>query len=759
MTHYPRLVAGLMIATAMPSIASAQTANEETATTGGLATIVVTAERREDTIQDVPLAISAVSGDDLAEANIYDTEALASTVPGLVLQRDVVGKAVIRGIGTENFTVGGDPGVATYVDGAYIARASGAIFDFFDVERVEVLRGPQGTLYGRNATGGVINVISKAPSDTFEARGSFTYGNYDTVRAEAAVSGPLTDGLRVRVAGLYSKRDGFTDNIFPGIESRGLDELDTKDLFAIRARLDADITDRLTLELIGDIYRDDSNPPAFWYTDDTLPWQSPDAIFPRDLRTVAQGYETQVFDLPDLEVGQANRQDQEGITGRLVFEGNGFTVTSVTAYRNIGFDWINDGDGLSDYSVVYFQKDESEQFSQDIQVASTGDSAFQWILGASYLTEDSDGLYAIPLGPDYVNVPRPDGLEGLLINSTIAYIGTNKTDAFGAFVEGSYTFGDFTATAGLRYSDEQKDATLDFLFTAFGVEANFDESLSFDALTPRFVIEWAPSPDMNLYASVTRGFKSGGFSLLDNPLNAFDAEKIWAYEAGLKSQFADDRIRLNLAGFYYDYTDQQLSQVTNLATQTTNAGSSTIYGIEAEFVAIIAPGFTIEGNASYLETEFELFCTTDSRNPALQNDVQNCSFDDGAGGTFATPNLAGNRLPRAPDFSSFVAARYETAVTDALDGFVRAEWQYTGDQFFSVFNRPSIAQSGYSLFNASAGITSVDDGWSVRVWGRNIFDKEYFSNLFESGVLDNVVVPQGFVGPPATYGITVGFEY
>ena len=743
--------AGLLTANVMPGLALAQDqAQQREPSSGtqsfGVEEIIVTAERRSDTIQDTPLSISAVTGDDLARSSVFDTESLAATVPGLVIQRDVVGKVVIRGIGTENFTVGGDPGVATYVDGAYIARSSSGIFDFFDVERVEVLRGPQGTLYGRNATGGVINVISRAPSDELEVRGALTYGNYDTVRAEAAISGPISGGVRARLAGLYSKRDGFTTNIFPGVDARGLDELDTKDLWALRGRLDFDLGERVTLELIADIYRDDSNPPAFWYTDDTLPWQSPSSVFPRGLRTISQGYETATPGLPDLEVGQANRQDQHGITGRLTYEGDGFTVTSVSAWRDIEFDWINDGDGLSDFLVVYFQRDESEQFSQDLQIASSGDGPFQWIVGASYLTEQSDGLYAIPLGPAFGN-------------STIAYIGTNETEALGIFAEGSYTFGDVTITAGLRYADETKDATLNYLFPLIGLDLDYDESLGFDALTPRFVVEYQPRDDLNFYASVTRGFKSGGFSLLDNPLNAFDAEKVWAYEAGVKSQFADDRVRFNLSAFLYDYTDQQLSQVTNLATVTSNAGSSTIWGIESEFVVIPAPGLRLEGSVAYLNTRFDEFCTTDTRNPALPPDPVNCTFSDGAGGTFVTGNLAGNELPRAPDLTAFVAATYETALGDELEGFIRGEWQFTGDQFFSVFNRPTIAQPGYHLFNASAGISPVDGVWSVQVWGRNIFDEEYFSNLFESGVLANLVVPQGFVAPPATYGITVGFNF
>lgn len=734
----------LVLVALQPGIGAAQTDNQR------IDEIVVTAERRSETLQDVPMSVSAVTGDALERSSIYDTEALATTVPGLVLQRDVVGKAVIRGIGTENFTVGGDPGVAVYVDGAYMARSSTAIFDFFDVERVEVLRGPQGTLYGRNATGGVINVISRAPTEEFEGHVNLNVGDFNFRRVEAALSGGIVDGVRGRVSALYAERDGFTNNIFPDANNRGVGELDSKDLWAVRGRLDVDLGESVGLELIADMYRDDSNPPAFWYTDDTLPWQFPGAEYPRGLRTVSQGYETDTPGFTSLTVGQANRQDQTGLTARLTWEGDGVTLTSVSAYREIEFDWVNDGDGLSDFLVVYFQRDESEQFSQDFQLSSNGDGPFQWLAGAFFLTEDSEGLYAIPLGPAFV---PPGGF-------TVVFDGSNETEAYGLFVEGSYDFGNMTLTAGLRYSDESKDATLATpLFegdTTFPVQS---ASASFDDVTPRVVLEYRATDSVNLYGSVTKGFKSGGYSLLDNPINAFDEETIWAYEVGMKSQFADDRARLNLSAFVYDYEDQQLSQVTNLATQTRNAGSSSIWGLEAEFVAILSDSFRLDGNVAYLDTEFDEFCTTDTRNTALPLDAANCTFSDGAGGTFVTSNLAGNELPRAPDLTAFLAATWETAVSSTLDGFIRAEWQHTGDQFFSVFNRPTVAQDAYDLFNLSAGIAATDGGWNVRLWARNLTDEEYFSNLFESGVTDALVIPQGFVGAPRTYGLSVGFQF
>jgi len=707
--------------------------------------IVVTAERRESTLQEIPMSVSAVTGEYLERASVNDTEALSYAVPGLVIQRDVVGKAVIRGIGTENFTVGGDPGVAMYVDGAYIARSSVAIFDFFDVDRVEVLRGPQGTLYGRNAIGGVINVISNAPSENFEAAANLGYGDYDQVRLDAAVSGPLSDRIRARVAGLYSKHDGYTKNVFPGIEQRDLDELDTKDLWALRGRIDFDLGDSVLLELIGDVYRDDSNPPAFWYTDPTLPWQSPTSVYPRDLRTIAQGYETETPGITDLRVGQANRQDQTGATARLTWEAEGFTFTSTSAWRDIEFDWINDGDGLSDYLVVYFQRDESDQFTQDLQVASKGDGPFEWILGGFFLTEDSDGIYAIPLGPAFGS-------------ATIVFDGTNETEAFGIFAEGKYSFGDFSLTAGLRYSDEKKDATLDFAFAsaaapgplANSVLASYAEEASFDALTPRVVLDYRASDSTLLYASATRGFRSGGFSLLDNPLNSFDEEYVWSYEIGAKLRLVDNRFELNTAAFLYDYTDQQLSQVTNLATLTTNAGQSTVWGVEAEFKALFTERFAVDGSVAWLDTEFDEFCTNDTRDPSRPIDNVSCP---------GTPNLAGNELPRAPDLQVNLGATYTRPIGSGLEGFARAEWQHTGDQYFSVFNRENIAQEAFDVFNASFGVTGRDGRWTASVWGRNLTDEEYFSNLFESGVLATVVVPQGFVGPPRTWGVTLGMRF
>ena len=720
-------------------LAMAGSAAAQTTASLALEEIVVTAERRSSTLQETALSVTAVTGDALSAAAVYDSEAFSYQVPGLTIQRDVVGKATLRGIGTENFTVGGDPGVPIYADGAYIARSSVAILDFFDVERVEVLRGPQGTLYGRNAAGGVINIISRAPdTDAVGGYANITYGNYDNLRLEGAANLPLGDKAAVRVAGFLADRDGYTDNIFPGADERGLGDLDSKDIWALRGRIRLEPTDQWTIDLIGDIYRDESNPPAFWYTDDTVPWQTPTSVFPRGVRTVSQGFEFETPLFPGIEPETAGQWDQTGITGRVAYEGDGFTVTSITAYREIDFSWLNDGDGISDFLVVYFQEDQSEQFTQEIQVASNDDGPFQWIVGGFYLNEDSDGLYAIPLGPTFGGI-------------TIAYTGSNDVEAFGVFAEGSYKFDNgFGVTVGLRYSDETKDAEADFRVFLGDPGLPQSPSASFDALTPRFVVDYTFDNGSLLYASATRGFRSGGFSFLDAPVNAFDEEKIWAYELGSKNQFNDGQFQLNASVFYYDYKDQQLSQVTNLATTTSNAGSSTIWGIEVEGAALITEALRLDASLAYLNAEFDEFCTNDTRDLTRPIDNTVCP---------GTPNLAGNKLPRSPDFTANLAATYVHNLGEAGDLTGRFEWQYTGDQFFSVFNRDNIAQDGVSLLNASLTYQTADEMWSLRGWIRNIGDETYFSNLFESGVLADVVVPQGFVAPPRTYGVTAGVRF
>ncbi len=697
--------------------------------------IIITAERRQASLQETAISISAFTAADLARAGIETSEQLTGITPGLQIQRDVIGKVVIRGVGTENFTVAGDPGVAISSDGVYLARSSVAIFDLFDLERVEVLRGPQGTLYGRNATGGAINFVSRRPGEEFDFTASGDFGEFGKSRIEAAVGGPLgSDTLLGRASLLIHQRDGYTDNVFPDV-GRGLDELDDKDLAAGRLQLTWLPGDDVSVHLKADVYRDDSNPIPYKYTDDPLvflggvPFPNPLA---GDPRTVSQGYE---FDVPGLgiEIDEAGRWDQEGLQATIDWTlPNGIDFKSITAFRNVDFEWLNDGDGIEAYLVNYFQIDESDQISQEFQFSSAGDGRLSWIAGLFYLNEDSDSFIGIPL-PLGADLPL-----AVLIN------GESETTATAVFGELNYDLSDrLTLNVGLRFSQEEKDVFyVDDRSSLGGAAVTVDDDDDWDAITPKIGIDFYPREGLMFYGSITQGFKSGGYNLLAvQP--SYDEEEVTSYEVGMKGRFAGDRVQLNASGFYYDYTDMQVGKVQELSATIQNAAEATIYGAEAELQALIGERFELNAGISLLSTEFDDFETQD---PAPPGDIV---------------NLAGNELPRAPNFSGSVAGTYTWPLAGMGNLELWANWQYTGEQFFTPFNRPNVRQDSYDVGNVRLTWRSEDDRWAVSVYGDNVTDEDYFTNALESGVpVPGVdpVVPQFFLGAPRSWGVRVTYQ-
>ena len=695
--------------------------------------IVVTAERRESTLQETPISISAFTTDDLRRAGIQTSQELADFTPGLVIQRDIIGKVVIRGIGAENFTIAGDPGVAINFDEAYIARSSAAIFDMYDMKRVEVLRGPQGTLYGRNATGGAINFISNKPTEEFEATVLVDVGDYDKARVEGAIGGTLVqDKLLGRLSGLVHQRDGYTDNVFPNV-GRGLDELDSKDLWAARGQLTWLPTDSLNINIKADIYQDDSNPQAYKYTDDPLvflggvPFDNPLAP---ELFTVSQGFE---FNIPGSTrtVKSAGTWDQWGLLGTVDWDiSDGLTLRSITSYREIDFEWLNDGDGIEAYLVNYFQVDESEQISQEFQLISDTDGSWSWLAGLFYLNEDSTAFHGIPL-PLGFDLPL-----FLLID------GTNETTAYAAFGEVSYNFTEqLRLTLGARYSYEEKDTV--YVDDRFGVVTDVSQGDDWNSFTPKIALDWFLSDASMLYGSITKGFKSGGFNLLAvQP--GYDEEEVWSFEVGTKNRFRDGRMQLNASVFYYDYDDLQVGKVVEFQATIQNAAKATIYGAEIELSTLITDNFQLDWGVSLLDTEYDEFITQD---PAPPGDVV---------------NLAGNELPRSPPVTSTLSGRYDWQLGGGGGIELWGHWLYVDDQFFTQFNRSNVAQDSYNVFNARISYRTPGQSWRFTLYGNNLSDEEYFTNALESGVPApgvDPVVPQFFLGAPRMWGVQVAYSY
>jgi iron complex outermembrane recepter protein len=724
--------------------AFAQEGNDAAAESGE---IVVTAQRRAESVQDVPISITALTGQTLEAAGIQDTENLSTLTPGLLVQRSVVGQIRIRGIGNENYTISGDPGVAVHSDGVYVARAAAGLFDLFDVQRVEVLRGPQGTLYGRNATGGVINVIPNTPQAEFSGRIAASYGNYDAFRMDGYVNAPISDSVAIRIAALGNYRDGFTRNTNAAAAARGFGQLDSKDVFALRAQVantdDGPFKARLAFEYMND----DSNLSAYKYRNrpNALPTSDfgggAQAFTTPFLRTVNQGFELAI---PGTNRRIANDDDvfktvQKAISLHLSYDFGNVGLSSISGFRDTKFNWLNDGDGADIFFVNYLQQDASKQYSQELQLSGGGDKV-EWLVGAFYFRETGESFIALPF-PFGANLPFYITIDG-----------TAKTRALAGFGEVRWNATDrLKVTLGGRYSSEKRAAAYRYEIN-FGAPfvANPDLKETFNAFTPRLVVNYALTDDLNIYASATRGFKSGGFNLLAiQP--SFDPEKLWSFESGFKATFGGGRGYVNGNVFYTDYKDVQVQQIVNLSSVLTNAAAATIKGAELEAGYREPMGFEAGGSLAYLDAKYDSFCTGDPTQPTAAIS---------AGCNAANPiDLTGNRFPRAPKWTLSGHLGYTADLGGTGSLGARIDVRYQSLTYFTQFNRPLISQKGYTLVNGRVTWKSENERYSLSMFGNNLTNKKYFSEVLESGAFNPQLVAQGYVAPPRTYGVAASVNF
>jgi iron complex outermembrane receptor protein len=734
------IVAASVIALSVGQAALAQPAQDNNS---GIEEIVVTAQHRTESIQDVPISITALSGAALAQAGIQDTESLSDLTPGLLVARSVVGKISIRGIGNENYTISGDPDVAVHTDGVYVARATAGLFDFFDIDRVEVLRGPQGTLYGRNATGGVINVLPNTPTDTFAASIAADGGNYNAFRSEAMVNQPLSQDWAVRLAVMGNLRDGFTKNIDPTAAARGFGDLDNKDVLGIRAQIGTTTPGPFQARLSFEYLDDESNLPAYKYLN--LPNALPNANFggfgDASLRTVDQGFE---LNIPGTNRSVGSNGDvfktvQTSGALHLSYDFDGIVLTSISGYRATKFNWIDDGDGSDVFYVNYIQQDSTEQLSQEFQLTgSFGD--FNWLVGAYYLHEAGDSFIALPF-PFGANLPFYILIDGSARTSAKAGYGELRWQALD----------ELKITLGARYSDENKNANYRYAeyFGALSVVSPYLDAND-KSFTPRLVADYTLLDNVSLYASATKGFKSGGFNLLAvQP--GFAPEKVWSYELGAKTQFDNRRLTVNADVFYYDYKNIQVSQIVDLQSVISNAAAATVKGSEVEVAYRPIAPLDVGASFAYLDAVYNKFCTGD---PTLPNAPvsQGC--------TVAAPiNLKGNHFPRAPAITLSGNAAYTLDYGAAGSVTLWADARYQSKTYFTQFNRNLISQDGFGLVNSRVTWKSEDERYSLGLFVNNLFNKTYFTEVFESGAFDPQLVGQAVVGPPRTYGLSGSVKF
>ena len=696
--------------------------------------IVVTAEKRAESLQEVPIAITAFDGEWLEKSVLFQPEDIAHYTPGLRFTRNAtLGQPYIRGVGNDFFSAGSDAGVAVHVDGVYRTRASASLAEFYDLERVEVLKGPQGTLYGRNATGGAINIISKMPTDEFAFEGRALYGNYDRIRVTGAVSGPIVENtLKGRVSFVrHNQGSGYAKNIFNGPSSfPGVSlnkDLEASDNWGVRGILQFQPIEDLEFILRAEYTKDDRKPEAVKVSGNAIGLLL-GGTHPSERDRVSHDFPF----LVDLEA--------YGVSLEANWDLGNVTLTSLSSYYDVE-DFVPfevDKTDLLAFQDLFYEK--SETFTQELRLTSSGDTRLEWITGLYFLSEEAQ--MQINLSIPVFGVPG------------IAFWGDGDTTAWAGFAQATYAVTDkLNFTAGIRYSDEKKEhfhQTIvgpDFLAAregrGFVVLALPDEE-SWDAWTPKFGIDYFVNEDVMLYATVTRGFKSGGFNS-GSPQPPFEPEFLWNYEIGAKTTLFDGRLRANVAAFYYDYTDMQVQSYDPavITTVMTNADKAEVKGVELELIVVPVEGVQFNAGLAYLDAKITELVAIDPNEVAL-----------------GPLDLSGNRLTRAPEFTASLGLQYTHALAIGGDNWGsltwRGEFQHESETEFDIFNTPTIQDDGFSLWNAYLTWESPDSRWSFSVYGKNLSDTLYQVLAVRSdGLFGNAIS----FGPPRTYGVQIAYSH
>ncbi|MCF6214857.1 MAG: TonB-dependent receptor [Emcibacter sp.] len=691
--------------------------------------IVVTAQRRAENLSRVPIAVSAFSGDDLKKASITELSDIAGLAPGLYLSSytTLSPQIFIRGIGSNDDGITAEGAVGVYMDDVYVGRASSAMFDLYDLERIEVLRGPQGTLYGRNTNGGAINIITKKPSDILEGGITLEYGNFDQFSAKGYVSGPLVEGKAAgKISGSYKKRDGWTLNTVDG--SRVNDENST----SLRGQLALTPSESVNIVLSMD------------YSSDDTTSSYKEVIFGSFFGFAAP-------ETPDRFSSAYNntdafvKRDIFGASIKVNWDHENFSLTSISGYRNTDIHYTEDFDSTELQIADLETTQEAEQFSQEIRLSSASDGELSWVAGLFYLRDKGRATDLIDLGEFIIGFP-----DEVTESET-------QTDSYAAYGELSYQVTDkFKATVGLRYTYEEKSFQVERFNPAASVALlggfqtillpQITSTADFSDISPRLVLNYQLNDDMLLYASVTKGFKGGGFN--NFPFDTataqipFEAEKITSYEAGFKSKFADSRVRLNTSVFYYDYTDLQVR--TNVPSgalalpQIRNAAAAKVYGGEVEMNALLTEELSIDLSYAFLHATYTNFVG-----------------DAGIGGGI-NADFSGKFLSRAPKNTLSAVIEYDREVP-SLNGqiSVRADARYSSTVFFTPANSDVLSQGGYTLLNARIAYEN-ENGWTIALYGKNLTDKTYVAHAIDL-LQFNLVTAE--IGAPRQYGISASFNF
>lgn len=669
--------------------------------------IIVTAQKREQSLRDVPIAVSVVTFSDIENRSIDRFTELFSLMPNTIVDQSVsaIPSISIRGVNSNVNNLGIESGVGVAIDEIFLGRPSAFSTQLIDVERVEVLRGPQGTLFGKNTIGGLINVVTRKPQQTFEAEADVTVGEYNLQQVRGYVTGPIVnDKLAAKISFTSKQQDGWVENRNPDLE-----DLESVDFWGVRGQLLGTPSDTFSWLLSAEFSEDDSVENYEDILGGALTAVDDDG-FDRSISTNG----------PDFF-----HREIYGASLKLEWEVAAVDVTSITGWRGVDWSGSNDGDYTEVPLFTGGREENQEQISQEIRI-SGGQQEFTWLAGVYYFHQEQDGTNFFTLGeatPPFFGAPFFPGYSESA--NTIVDI---ESDSAAVFLTGTWQFAErWELTAGARYTQEDKDMryeqTLDFfevapgvpvgIITAFNLPvAPFSDSLSDNGWSGDFSIGYQMSDSTNSYFKISRGFKAGGFdtgsSDVSNPGDLkFDPEYVTSYELGLKSDLSDNRVRINVAAFYMDFEDKQEQFFNGVTSVTSNAASAEISGVEFELTARPVSSVLLGATVGYQDGTYDQYL-----DPLNGND------------------FSGNKLPKTPDWTGSLTAQFNHQFSNGWGLLLRADGIYRDESQTAPANDPRFSQEASTLVDARIALSNPSDRFSIALWSKNLLDDSYRSSGF-----------------------------
>jgi len=717
---------------------SSSTTQAETATQAGvIEEVVVTAQKREQSLMDAAIDVTAFSGEQLTEAGIDDIFGMAKAVPGLTIQNTGAQIQIfMRGVGTRITGTGLDSGVAVYVDDRFVTRQTGQVFDIYDVERVEVLKGPQGVLFGRNATGGAIRIITKEVSDELEGELSLGYGSDSFQMARGFVNVPVTDNFGIRVSAQTRQRDAFKENIIPGA-----DDFDDLDAQSIRVKARWDVSDDSTLKFSYDRSKatDLSNSGAVSLDRGNSRGISFGGITTTDRDKIASSMGTDsAYGSPKIESDSFQLRFETSLSDSL----------DLAAFLNyLDFRSAKPGD----YDGTSFQDVEVESAFFDasdigfgFDLSSNSDGPLSWVVGANFFEGDAESDFDLRVGP----------AGGGSVKLSVGFA-EYKNTSYGVFGSLDYDFNErWTLTVGGRYSDEDKENDLSTSSIAVATVSPVpaSDSESWNEFTPKVTLTYNLDNGI-VYGTFASGFKSGGFN---HPLRVgtvIDPETIDMIELGYKADLTDS-LRITSSLFVYSYKDLQVTKAASesATVSTENATDSDIRGLDVDLTWAANEKLTFRINAEYLDTEYKDYDTAGrAPNTVLTGDPAAVGYG------FVFFNAKGQEMLRSPELAVYAAVQYDSPISiGGREGNLSVNMNYAwkDDYIFDFEVDPliDVTQDAHGILNARATLTI--DKVSLSVWGKNMTDEKYF--------FDKVVAAtnnRGNYGHPRTYGVDFAYRF